>query len=159
MMEFGKLIFILFWGGILGFFYQFITYGIKRHRKLTYLLWGLGGIFFFFATAIFLFYLNHGKVGLYGFPIMMLGFFLYLHFLCGRTSRALHPVASFLNKLYRCTKNIGAFTGGFIILPLGALVKLGEIIIAFLISPFKKLLSKKQKQRKEKNATIISEEF
>lgn len=71
------------WGMLLALGYQFflaITEGLGSvaARAAAYLC---GGLVCFFSTALFLFALNHGEWGLYGFLFTVFGFYLYHRFL------------------------------------------------------------------------------
>ncbi len=147
MNEVVNLALIFLWGGLLGFFYQIIAAAVQGRDKLSYVLWPLGGVLFFFATAWFLFCLDQGAVGLYGFPVMVLGFFLYLYFLRGRAAKIFSPVARLVSGLLRLPFTVVGHIVAVIILPLGWLVNRTAALLGIFGSWGQKLKPRRRKPR------------
>lgn len=143
MQEVFNLFFILLWGIALGFCYGLIDSLVRRRTALTYVLWPLGGVIFFFATAGFLFYLDNGAVGLYGFPVMALGFFIYLHFLRPWIRRVLAAAARVIRPVFKLPFLILHRLFCIVLLPLGWLAQEAGVLLAFIFRNLRKLLPKK----------------
>lgn len=143
MQEVVNLFFILLWGVILGFCYGFIDSLVRRRAALTYVLWPLAGVVIFFATAAFLFYLDNGAVGLYGFPVMALGFFLYLRFLRPGVAKILGVAGRVVVPVFRLPFMIFSRVFSLVLLPLGWLAQEAGVLMAFIFRNLRKLIPKK----------------
>ncbi|MBQ1251822.1 MAG: hypothetical protein IIY02_02790 [Firmicutes bacterium] len=72
---------MVLWGMLLGLGYQVFSLISERCRRLfaTVMWYVFGGAVCFLATALFLFFVNGGEWGLYGFLFTVLGFYWYHH--------------------------------------------------------------------------------
>ncbi|MDO4542402.1 MAG: hypothetical protein Q4C00_06210 [Bacillota bacterium] len=144
MDEILKLLFILIWGFGLGLFYHIVDGIVRRCNSLTYILWPLGGAGLFFATAAFLFYLDKGAVGLYGFPIMVLGFLVYLYFLRRPLEAFMAPI------IHRCCTLLSLpflFLRRLVcivLLPIGWIAQEAGVFMGWLLGVLVKLLPKRK---------------
>ena len=70
---------MVLWGMLLGLGYQFFSLILERCRRLfeAVMCYMFGGGVCFLATALFLFFVNGGEWGLYGFLFTVLGFYWY----------------------------------------------------------------------------------
>lgn len=135
------LLLLCCWGCFLGFIYSLFRIISERRPKMKYFLWPSCGIIIFFATSYFLFQHNHGQVSFFGFPIMVLGFFLFLLLIYEPTTRA---TRGFRQKTNRCLQVMGTFFQWLfrcLLLPISLLVRGEEGII----TTFQQLFQRKKR--------------
>ena len=74
---------MVLWGMVLCFGYQLFLPHAEKSRTLwrDLLLYGIAGLICFLCTALYLYMINGGEWGVYGFLAMLLGFGVYYRFL------------------------------------------------------------------------------
>ena len=128
------------WGLFLGFLYHIVSGAVNKYGHLTYLLWPLAGIVFFVATAGFLFYLDRGDVGLYGFPFMVLGFFIYVVWLRKPVLKIFCPIFDKCRYIVKLPFKLLRFSILSLLLPIGWLAQEGGVFLGFLFKCLRKLI-------------------
>lgn len=124
-----SLLGMLLWGLLLGLCYQFFLRLTEKKSSgllAAILLYTVCGVLCFLTTALFLYAINGGEWGLYGFLCMVLGFFLYRRKLWAKGEKA---VAFIGNIGSRLTGGIAHFSGkaaDVAVFPFGRVVDKGE---------------------------------
>ncbi|MGM9567848.1 MAG: spore cortex biosynthesis protein YabQ [Clostridia bacterium] len=124
-----SLMAMILWGILLGFCYQVFLRQTERFRSLggLILLYLFAGVLCFLITALFLYGINGGKWGIYGFLSMVLGFFLYYQWM--------RPAG---NKISAYADHVVTRTGNAVSL-------FGKKVPGVLLYPFEKMVDKGEK--------------
>ena len=137
-MDQGLELFLLcFWGGVLGFIYSLCNALVRKRPKTAYGVWTICGVLIFLSTAYFLFRIANGSVGIYGFPVMILGFFLFLHFIYRPAAKATRSMRRQTGRCFLWLKKSLRWVLKGLLLPFALLVKSLEKVIIFLQSKLK----------------------
>ncbi len=127
-----SLLAMLFWGMALCFGYQCFlrwtegkTYGIVA----SILLYAVCGVLCFLLTALFLYVVDRGQWGIYGFLAMVGGFFLYHQKFWRRGERIVNAVFGTGASLGEGVSAVGGKAGDVAVFPFGKIVDKGEKIM------------------------------
>lgn len=146
-----SLLAMLFWGMVLGFGYQCFlrlterkTYGVLA----SFLLYTVSGVLCFLLTALFLYVVDRGQWGIYGFLCMVGGFFLYHQKLWRRGEKAVDAIFGAGTSLGSGISTVGDKAGDVAVYPFGKIVDKGEKIM----ETAEKQWEKRKKEKAEKIA-------
>lgn len=131
---------MVLWGMLLCFCYQIFLPLTERSNTLlrSVFLYGGAGMLCFLSTALFLYGINGGEWGGYGFVALLLGFFIY------------HRIFRLRGRRFAKNMVLGGEKA------LGSFFRLGEKLSAVVAWPFGKIVDKgvlwaEKKTQKEKN--------
>jgi uncharacterized protein with PQ loop repeat len=146
-----SLLAMLFWGMILGFGYQCFLRLTERktHGILASFLWyTVSGCICFLLTAIFLYIVDRGQWGIYGFLCMVGGFFLYHQKLWRRGERVVDAIFGAGYSLGGSMFTVKDKAGDIAVFPFGRIVDKGEKVM----ETAEKQWAKRKKERAVKAA-------
>ncbi|MEE0776154.1 MAG: hypothetical protein U0M15_03735 [Bacillota bacterium] len=149
MNGFFVLSMIFLWGVLLGLGVHCWRSVPLRNPLLMVVCGAFGALCFFIATAVFLFYCNHGQTGLYGFPVMAAGFLLYRHCLEHHMARIFRKPLHWLGRCFAMLFHLLGTILRFFLSPLFWALKIGEGFWTLLGKPYDHMI-KSHHQRKEK---------
>lgn len=146
-----SLLAMLFWGMILGFGYQcFLRLTERKPRGfLAALFWyTASGCLCFLLTALFLYVVDRGQWGIYGFLCMVAGFFLYHQKLWQRGERVVDAIFGAGSSLGNGIFTAKDKAGNIAVFPFGKMVDKGEKMMETAEIQW----AKRKKERAEKAA-------
>lgn len=131
MAQLFSLLAMVLWGVLLGFCCQFFL-AVWAEKETPWpraiLPYVIGGALCFLATALFLYGINGGAWGLYGFLSMVLGFFLYRRKLWTKGEKLVTLISDFGASLRGGCSRLGAKATDIAVLPFGKIVDKGDQI-------------------------------
>ncbi|HIZ77503.1 MAG TPA: hypothetical protein H9669_07785 [Firmicutes bacterium] len=142
------LLMIFLWGIFLGFAFH-CWRSVPVRYPLLAVVWGaLGALCFFIATAIFLFYSNHGQTGLYGFPVMAAGFLLYRFVLERHVGKLTRRPRRMMKSLFLWLFRFFCAILRILLSPLFFCLRLGESFWNFLGKPYHAMVASHNRRKK-----------
>ena len=119
----GLLVMVLY-GLLLGFCYQLF---LRKAETLEtpwglWLFYGVGALVCFFMTSLFLYLINGGQWGFYGFLAMVIGFLWYYRRFWKWGGKVADGSFRFASATHHCLRGIGAFVTGAAVFPFGKIV-------------------------------------
>lgn len=152
-----SLLAMLFWGMVLCFGYQCFLY---RTEGKTYgvvtsvLLYAVSGALCFILTALFLYVVDRGQWGIYGFLAMVGGFFLYHQKLWRWGERVVNALFGAFSSVGGGVSAAGGKVGDVAVFPFGKIVDKGEEIM----ETAEKQWEKRKKEKAEKAEKAVPQE-